>query len=250
MKKLENKVAVVTGGSSGIGLAIARAFRQHGARVAIFGRDRSRLEAAVAHLQNGTLAVPGDVAKLDDLDRLFAQVHARFGKIDVLVANAGATRFVPFKEVDESLFDRLVDVNVKGVFFTVQRALPYLRDGASVLLVSSVAHHKGFPDMSVYSAAKAAVRSLARTLSAELLQARGIRINVLSPGPVDTPFVRNAGVPEEAVPAMKEAFASAVPLGRWGTAEEVAQAGLFLASSDSSYIVGAELVVDGGMSQL
>ncbi len=247
--KLEGKVAVITGGNSGIGLAIAQAFTNEGAKVVILGRNQETLEQAVEAVGNGTLAVQGDVARIADLDRLYQQTQEEFGKIDILIVNAGIAQFTPLGETTEELFDRISDINFKGAFFTVQQAVPHLNDGASVVLVSSVANQLGFADFSVYAATKAAVRSLARTLSGALLP-RGIRVNVLSPGPIETPIYDRLGLSEDAKQELGKNFVEQNPMKRFGSPEEMAKAALFLASSDSSYVAGAELVADGGMSQL
>ncbi len=247
--KLQGKVAVVTGGNSGIGLAIAREFAEQGADVVVFGRNAETLDEAVQSIGNGTLGVQGDVTRLDDLDRLYQETVARFGKIDILVANAGIARPAPLDLTDEALFDLTSDINFKGAFFTVQKAVPHLNDGASIILVTSAGNVKGLPNFSVYVATKAAVRSLARSFSAELLP-RGIRVNALSPGPIETPIFGRMGLPEEAIEGIAAKMTEMLPIKRFGKPEEMAKAALFLASSDSSYVVGAELVADGGMSQL
>jgi len=242
-------VAVVTGGNSGIGRAIAQEFSNQGAELAILGRSAESLQETVKAIGNGTLPVMGNVTELADLDRLYAETNEKLGKIDVLVVNAGVATTAPLEAADEAHFDSLSDVNFKGAFFTVQKALPYLNDGASIVLVSSAANQLGWAGFSVYSATKAAVRSLARSLSAELLP-RGIRVNVLSPGPIETPIFNRMGLPEADLKQMAENIHSMTPIGRFGAPEEMAKAALFLASSDSSYVVGAELVADGGVSQL
>ena len=247
--KLQGKVAVVTGGNSGIGLAIAREFTEQGADVVVFGRNAETLDEAVQSIGNGTLGVQGDVTRLDDLDRLYQETVARFGKIDILVANAGIARPAPLNLTDEALFDLTSDINFKGAFFTVQKAVPHLNDGASIILVTSSGNVKGLPNFSVYVATKAAVRSLARSFSAELLP-RGIRVNALSPGPIETPIFGRMGLPEEAMDGIAAKMTEMIPIKRFGKPEEMAKAALFLASSDSSYVVGSELVADGGMSQL
>ncbi len=247
--KLQGKVAVVTGGNSGIGLAIAREFTEQGADVVVFGRNAETLDEAVQSIGNGTLGVQGDVTRLDDIDRLYQETVARFGKIDILVANAGIARPAPLDLTDEALFDLTSDINFKGAFFTVQKAVPHLNDGASIILVTSAGNVKGLPNFSVYVATKAAVRSLARSFSAELLP-RGIRVNALSPGPIETPIFGRMGLPEEAMDGIAAQMTEMIPLKRFGQPEEMAKAALFLASSDSSYVVGAELVADGGLSQL
>lgn len=247
--RLNNKVAVITGGSSGIGLSIAKRFHKEGAKVVIFGRKQEALDAAVAEVGAEVLAVQGDVSKLADLERLYAETVAKHGKVDVLVANAGVAQFAPLEGSDEAHFDQLSDINFKGAFFTVQKAQPHLNDGASVILTSSAVNQMGMPNTSVYSATKAAVRSLARTLSAELV-GRGIRVNVLSPGPIETPIFGKLGLPQEALDGFAADMTEQVPLKRFGQPEEMASAALFLASEDSSYVVGIDLVADGGISQL
>jgi len=248
---LKGKVAVITGGNSGIGLALAHEFMMHGAKLAIFGRDQHTLNHAAASLGSQALVVQGDVRRIGDLQRLFEQVSARFGKIDVLVANAGIAKFAPVESMPEELFDELCDILFKGVFFTVQKALPSMRDGASVILVGSAdADKQGRVGTSVYTAAKAAVRALARSMSAELL-ARRIRVNVLSPGMTDTPIITREGGPPGMTPEQLAAvITKTIPLRRRGTPEEMAKAALFLASDDSGYCLGSELVVDGGLSQI
>jgi|SRR5579859_596414 len=249
--RLSGKVTTITGGNSGIGLATAKEFKANGAKVAIFGRNLQTLNQATASLGSDTLAVQGDVMRLPDLQRFFEQVNARFGKIDVLVANAGIAKFAPVESMPENLFDELSDILFKGTFFTVQKALPFLRDGASVILVSAADADKlGRVGTSVYSAAKAAVRELARSMSAELL-GRRIRVNVLSPGMTDTPIITREGGPPGVTPEQLAAvITKTIPLRRRGTPEEMAKAALFLASDDSSYCLGMELMVDGGMTQL
>jgi NAD(P)-dependent dehydrogenase (short-subunit alcohol dehydrogenase family) len=249
--RLDGKVALITGGNSGIGLATAREFKANGAKVVIFGRNQQTLDHAAASLGAEALAFQGDVRKLADLQRLFNQASARFGKIDVLVANAGIAKFAPVESMPEELFDELSDILFKGVFFTVQKALPFLRDGASVILVGSAdADKQGRVGTSIYTAAKAAVRSLARSMSVELL-ARRIRVNVLSPGMTDTPIISREGGPPGMTPEqLAAAITKTIPLQRRGTPEEMAKAALFLASDDSSYCVGSELMVDGGLTQL
>lgn len=249
--RLNQKVAAITGGNSGIGLATAKEFRANGARVAIFGRNQNTLDQASASLGADALAVQGDVRKLADLQRLFQQTNAKFGKIDVLVANAGIAKFAPVESAPEELFDEVSDILFKGPFFTVQKALPYMRDGASIVLVGSADSDKlGRIGTSIYSAAKAAVRSLARSMSVELLPRR-IRVNVLSPGMTDTPIISREGGPPGMTPEqLAGVITKTIPLRRRGTAEEMAKAALFLASDDSSYCLGVEIVVDGGMTQL
>lgn len=250
MSKLSGKVALVTGGNSGLGLAIAKKFAAEGADVIITGRRVEALEAAVAEIGDKAIGIRSDVADLDDIDGLYAQITARFGHLDVVVANAGTLSLVPFAEVTSEQFDFEYGINVRGVFFTVQRALPLLRDGASVILTSSVAHVKGIPAYSVYGSAKAAVRSFARNWAAELKD-RKIRVNSLTPGPFETPLMDKMGVTKEFMDeVLVPAIVAQVPLGRMGRPEELASAALFLASDDSSYITGIDLFVDGGMAQI
>ena len=249
MNTLDNKVAVVTGGSSGIGLATAQRFIAEGALVVVTGRNQEALDAAVSTLGGRATGIRGDVANLDDLDRLFAQVGERFGRVDVLFANAGVAPFVPFSAVTEEQFDRLFNINVRGLFFTVHKALPLLSDGASVILNASVVAQVGLPNTSVYAATKAAVRSLGRTLAAELAP-RGIRVNVVSPGLIETPLVGKLGLSPDEVEAFGAQVVQQTPLGRLGKAEEIAATVAFLASDDASYFTGADLVADGGMVQV
>jgi len=249
MKRFEGKTVVVTGGNSGIGLATAKLFREEGAKVAISGRDQKTLDEAVNIIGAGTLAVKADVSKLADIDKLFAQVAAKFGKIDALFANAGIAKFAPIDASSEQMFDETFDINVKGLYFTVQKALPHLNDNAGIVLNSSVVNSKGSPATSVYSASKAAVRSLARTFAAELVD-RGIRVNAVSPGPITTPIFGRTGLPQAAIDEFAENIKSSVPMKRFGTPEEVGHAVLFLASSEASYITGVDLNVDGGKGQI
>lgn len=240
--KLEGKVAVVTGGNSGIGLATAKEFAREGARVVITGRDAGTLAEAAREIGGGVLALRSDASSLADIDALFEAVGERFGRVDVLFVNAGIAQFAPLEETTEELFDRTMDINFKGAYFTVKKALPLLADGASVVLNTSVVAHIGFPNSSVYSASKAALLSLVRTLSADLA-GRGIRVNAVSPGPIETPIFGRSGLPAEA----KEGFSEQVPLKRLGRPEEIAKTVLFLASSDSSFLVGTEIIADGGV---
>jgi len=247
MGKLEGKVAVVTGGNSGIGLATAKEFRREGARVVITGRDARTLAEAAREIGGDVLALRSDASSLADIDELFAAVGERYGRVDVLFVNAGVGKFAALEETDEALFDQIMDINFKGAYFTVKKALPLLSDGASVILNTSVVAHVGFPGASVYSASKAALLSLVRTLSADLV-GRGVRVNAVSPGPVETPIFGKMGLAPEAVEETKRGFSEQVPLGRFGRPEEIAKAVLFLASSDSSFLVGTEIVADGGVS--
>lgn len=241
---LKNKVAVITGGNSGIGLAITREFSSKGVQTLIFGRDQHSLQAATRELKK-VIHLNGDVQSISDLQYLFHSTYQNLGKIDILVASAGIAKMTPLTEVTEEEFDQLVAVNFKGVFFTVQKALKYFNDGGSIILITSNANQRGQPGAAVYSATKAAVRSLARSFSSELID-RNIRVNALSPGPVETNIFRDVADFDN----IKDQFIEQVPIKRFARPEEIAKAALFLASSDSSYMVGAELVVDGGITQL
>ena len=249
MKGLEGKVAVVTGGNSGIGLATAKRLQEEGAKIAISGRSRKTLDEAVKTIGNGVVAVQADVAKLADVDKLYAEVSQKLGKIDVLFVNAGVAKFAPFSDTSESVYDEQFDINMKGAFFTIQKALPLLNDGAAIILNTSVVSSKGQAGASAYSATKAAMRSLTRTTAAELAE-RGIRVNAVAPGPIVTPIFGRTGLPQEAVDEFAKEVVTKVPLKRFGQPEEVAAAVAFLASQDASYITGVELNVDGGMGQI
>lgn len=243
MSKLNSKVALITGGNSGIGLATAQRFVDEGAYVFLVGRRQSELDRATALIGKSVTAVQGDVTNLDDLDRVFLTVREVKGHLDIVFANAGQAGRMPFEATTTDQFDAIFDLNVRGLFFTVQKALPLLRDGSSIILTGSIAGSKGLPGMGVYSASKAAVRSFARTWTVELKERR-IRTNVLSPGPVATPPL--AAAPPEVVAYL----VSLVPMGRMATPEELAAAASFLASDDSSFITGIELFADGGAAQV
>ena len=248
-KRLAGKVAVITGGSTGMGLATAKRFVLEGAdHVFITGRRKDTLDAAVAEIGGKATGVPGDVRSLNDLDRLYESVDGFGRRIDVVFANAGISQQAPLGTVDEKFFDLQFDANVRGLFFTVQKALPLLKDGASIILNASIATIKGFPGISVYSATKAAVRSFARTWTNELRE-RHIRVNAISPGHIDTPIFES-WQKGEALTKMKEELAKNVPLGRLGDPDEIAKAVAFLASDEASYISGIELFVDGGVAQV
>ncbi len=247
--RLQRKVAVITGGNSGIGLASAKLFQAEGARVIITGRRKDAVEAAVKEIGGTCKGIVSDTGNLNDIVNLYEQIQQSGFKIDVLFLNAGIAIFGPFDTMDEATFDAMVNVNFKGLFFNVQKAAPLLNEGASVIINSSIADQKGFPNTNIYAATKAAVRSLARTLSTELLE-KNIRVNSLAPGPIDTPIFDKVGLPAEEVPGMKEDFAGQNPMKRMGSPNEIASAALFLASNDSSYITGIDLTVDGGMTQL
>ncbi|MBZ5711475.1 SDR family NAD(P)-dependent oxidoreductase [Nannocystis pusilla] len=245
--RLKDKIAVITGGNSGIGLAIARAFVREGGKVAIAGRSASSLHAAQQELGPDTLAVEGDVTRVADIERLYAAVKEKFGRVDVVVANAGRSVMGPVDAIDETSFDMLLDTNIKGVFFTVQKALPLMSAGGSVVLIASGLHQKATPYMSVYGATKAAVRHFARTFAAELAP-RKIRVNCLSPGLTETPILVNMGLDEATANHVKNSTHAATPLGRSGTPDEIASAAVFLASDESSFMTAADVVADGGYS--
>ena len=247
MGKLDGKVALVTGGNSGIGLAAAKRLVADGAYVFITGRRKSELDSAVEQIGRNVTAVHGDVSKLADLDRLFATVKQLKGRIDILFANAGIAEGAPLGEITEQHFDRAFGINVKGTLFTVQKALPLLRDGASIILTSSIVGSKGLANRSVYSATKAALRSFARTWTTDLKN-RKIRVNVISPGAVDTPGLR--GLAQKDGEGLNELYRDSVPLGRVGRPDDIASAVSFLASDESSYVAGTELFVDGGLAQV
>lgn len=246
---LHGKTALNTGGTSGIGLAAARALHDHGARIAILGRTQDKLDQARAALGDDILTLRGDVASLDDLARMRTELEHTFGTLDILFANAGVAFATPIETTDEVAYARMMDVNVKGVFFTVQTVLPLMREGGSIVLNTSWLNQVGTPGRALLSASKAAVRSFARTLSAELLD-RKIRVNAVSPGAIETPIHRSPGQSDEAFRLYAEKVGTQVPLGRMGKPEEIAAAVLFLASDASSYMLGAEMVVDGGRSEL
>lgn len=249
MGKVTGKVVVITGGNSGIGLATAKRFADEGAHVVITGRREKALKEAAAFIGKNVTTVAGDVSRLDDLDRLFAVVKEKHGHIDILFANAGAGTLGPIDAASEAHFDQTFDVNVKGMFFTVQKALPLFKDGGSIILNSSVSNVMGLPGLSAYAASKAAVRSFARGWAAELKD-RGIRVNTMSPGAIDTPALSNTGLTPDQIEQAVAGWVAQTPLGRRGRPEEIASAVLFLASDESSYVTGVDLAVDGGMAQV
>jgi NAD(P)-dependent dehydrogenase (short-subunit alcohol dehydrogenase family) len=242
-KKLEGKIAVITGGTEGIGLATASLFAEEGAYVFITGRRQKELDEAVKAIGTNVSGVQGDVAKLSDLDRLYETVSKVKGRLDIVFANAGVSEFAPLGGISEEHFDKLFNVNVKGTLFTVQKALPLMNDGGSIILNGSSANMKGTPAFSVYAASKAAIRSFVRTWTADLKD-RHIRSNVVSPGPIGTPLINR--LPADAVARI----VSTIPMGRMGKPDEIAKAALFLASDDSSFVTGIELFVDGGRAQV
>src|SRR6267154_4501103 len=250
MGKLEGKVAVITGGNSGIGLATAQRFVKEGAQVFITGRRQSELDKAVKLIGKNVTGVQGDVANLADLDRLYSTVKQKAGRIDIVFANAGSGEFAPLGAITEEHFDKTFDANVKGLLFTVQKALPLLKDGSSIILNASIVSVTGPPAFSVYSASKAAVRSFARTFTTDLKD-RKIRVNAVSPGVIPSPGYRNAlAMTEEQIKQYADSVVGDIPLGRPGSLDEVAKVVSFLASDESSYVTGIELVVDGGMTQI
>ncbi|MET7290497.1 glucose 1-dehydrogenase [Streptomyces sp. NPDC005573] len=249
MGQLDGKTAVVTGGNSGIGLATAKRFAREGAHVFITGRRQEALDAALAEIGHGAVAVRGDVADLGDIDRLYAAVAERGRPIDVLFANAGGGEFASLEQVTEKHFDSTFDINVRGMLFTVQKAVPFLSEGASVILTGSTAATSGEANFGVYAASKAAVRSFSRTWANELKD-RAIRVNTLVPGPVLTPGITGLAADADGAAKMRDAFAAQVPLGRMGDPDEVAAAALFLAGDESSFVTGSELFVDGGLNQI
>lgn len=247
MKRFEGKVAVITGGNSGIGLATAKAFAREGASVVITGRDEASLKRADREIGGGVTALQADVSRLREIDRAMGMIRERFKRIDALFVNAGIGKFVPFDQVTEEFFDETVAVNLKGAFFTVHKALPLLRPGAAVVLNASINAHKGMPGTTVYGATKAAVVNLAKTLSADLIE-RGIRVNAISPGPVESPLLGRLGMSDAELQQTQDWIKSQVPLRRFAEPAEIAEAVLYLCSSASSFVVGAEIIIDGGMT--
>ena len=249
MGKLDGRIALITGGNSGIGLATAKRFVNEGAYVFITGRRDTELAAAVKQVGHDVTGVQGDVSNLGDLDRLFAQIRQEKGRLDIVFANAGIAKYAPFGTITEEFYHSIFDINVKGVLFTVQKALPLMPDGASIILNASIVGSKGLPSNSVYSATKAALRSFARTWTTDLKDRR-IRVNAVSPGTIDTPGLSDLLASSAAGEQRKKMISGSVPLGRFGTPDEIAKAVMFLASDDSSYVTGTELFVDGGFAQV
>ena len=247
--KLDGKIAVITGGNSGIGLATAKRFVSEGANVFIFGRRQNEIDAGISEIGKNVIGIQGDVSNLADLDRLYDVVKDQKGHLDILFANAGIAQFAPLGEISEEHFDKIFRINVKGLLFTVQKALPILEDGGSIILNASIGSSKGVGGSSVYSATKAAVRSFARTWTVDLRD-RNIRVNAISPGPIDTPIFSSITQNEEQSELFKKNIVNAVPMKRMGSPDEVAKAVSFLASDESSYVTGIELFVDGGLAQI
>jgi NAD(P)-dependent dehydrogenase (short-subunit alcohol dehydrogenase family) len=248
MSKLDNKVAVITGGNSGIGLGIAEAFKKEGAVGAIVGRNQDTLDSSISQLGDDFVAINADVTNLNDLERVFAATAKKFGKVDIVVANAGGGATGTVADITEADYNKAIDLNLKSVYFTVQKALPYMNDGGSIILIGSNAAHRAYSSFTLYGAAKAAVIYLAKGFSSDLL-GRKIRVNVITPGTTDTPAF-DKFVPAEQVEAVKQHFASVMPIGRIGQPSDIGKAAVFLASDDSSFMLGAELLVDGGMTYL
>ena len=249
MNKLKNKVAVITGANSGIGLATAKLYLKEGAKVIISGRREQALLDATKNLEGDFELVVADVSKPEDNAKLIQETKARYGNIDILFLNAGIAPPTPTSDITESHYDEVFNINVKGPILAVKEALPHINDGGTILFTNSIVHQKGFDGLGVYSASKGALRAYARVLTSEV-KSRGIRVNSIAPGPIDTPIYGKMGLPQEVVEEMGKGFAAQVPLGRFGASEEVAKTALFLASDDASYINGIELEVDGGLSQI
>jgi NAD(P)-dependent dehydrogenase (short-subunit alcohol dehydrogenase family) len=249
MKRLEGKTALITGGSSGIGLASAKLFLEEGARVAVTGRDPAALAHAQQTLGDEALVLASDAGSVADIDALMTHVRSHFGTLDILFLNAGVARALPFEQTSEQQFDDIMDINVKGVYFAIQKALPLLSPGSSVIVTTSIANQLGSPNFSVYGASKAALRSLVMSLALDLI-GRGIRVNAISPGPIATPIFGKFGLSEEGKNATLARIQEKSPARRFGEPDEIARVALFLASDESSYIVGDEIVADGGMSLL
>ena len=243
--RFKDKIVVVLGGNSGIGLASAIVFAEEGARVVITGRNAATLEQARLAIQGNPIAVQSDISDMAALDALYARIGAELGRIDALFVNAGIGAFVPVEQVTPEFFDNMINVNLRGPYFAVQKALPLLGPGSSVVLTSSIGHAKGLPGNSVYAATKAGLRALARNFGAEFV-GRGIRVNCFSPGPIDTPLITRGGLSDDAIESMREMIRNNVPMKRWGTPQEAAKAVLFLASNDASFITGIDMFVDGG----
>jgi NAD(P)-dependent dehydrogenase (short-subunit alcohol dehydrogenase family) len=248
-QRFKDKVAVVTGGNSGIGLGVAKAYAREGAQVAITGRNEKTLEVAAKEIGDGTLAIQSDSGKVKEIEAAMQKINQRFGRIDALFVNAGVGKFVPFNEVTEQFFDETVGINMKGVFFTVQKAISLMSKGSAIVLNASINAHLGMPGTTVYGATKAAVINMAKTLSADLLE-KGIRVNAISPGPITSALLARDGISQEKLQETKDWIQSQVPIKRFGTPEEIAAAVLYLTAPESAFVLGAELIIDGGMATL
>ena len=246
-QRFHGKVAVVTGGNSGIGLGVAKAYAREGAQVAITGRNEKTLEAAAKEIGEETLAIRSDAGNVAEIEAAMQKIKERFGRIDALFVNAGVAKLLPFDEITEEIFDETVDINMKGVFFTVQKAIPLMPKGSAIVLNGSINAHLGMPGTTVYGATKAAVVNMAKTFSAEFLE-RGIRVNVVSPGPITSALLRDG--PQEKIQETKAWIQSQIPMKRFGTPEEIAAAVLYLTAPESAFVLGAELIIDGGMATL
>lgn len=248
-QRFQGKVAVVTGGNSGIGLGVAKAYAREGAKVAITGRNEKSLNAAAEEIGNGTLAIQSDAGNVAEIEGAIKEIGEHFGRIDALFVNAGVAKLLPFEEVTEDVFDETVRINMKGVFFTVQKAVPLMPKGSAIVLNGSINGHLGMPGTTVYGASKAAVINMSKTFSAELLE-KGIRVNTVSPGPITSSLLARDGVSQEKLQETKNWIQSQIPAKRFGTPEEIAAAVLYLTSSESAFVLGAELIIDGGMATL
>jgi len=248
-QRFQGKVAVVTGGNSGIGLGVAKAYAREGAQVAITGRNKKTLEAAAKEIGNGTLAIQSDAGKVAEIETAMKKIKERFGRIDAMFVNAGVAKLIPFDAVTEEFFDETVNINMKGVFFTVQKAIPLMSKGSAIVLNASINAHLGMPGTTVYGATKAAVINMAKTLSRDLLE-KGIRVNAISPGPITSALLGRDGMSQEKVQEIKDWIQSQVPIKRFGTPEEIAAGVLYLTAPESAFVLGAELIIDGGMATL
>jgi len=248
-QRFQGKVAVVTGGNSGIGLGVAKAYAQEGAHVAITGRNEKTLQAATKEIGDGTLAIQSDAGKVTEIEAAMKKIKDRLGRIDALFVNAGVGKFVPLDEVTEEFFDETININLKGVFFTVQKAIPLMPKGSAIVLNASINAHLGMPGTTVYGATKAAVLNLTKTLSADLLE-KGIRVNAISPGPITSSLLDRDGISKGKLQETKDWIQSQVPIKRFGTPEEIAAAVLYLTAPESAFVLGTELIIDGGMATL
>jgi NAD(P)-dependent dehydrogenase (short-subunit alcohol dehydrogenase family) len=248
-QRFQGKVAVVTGGNSGIGLGVAKAYAREGAQVAITGRNEKTLEAAAKEIGDGTLAIQSDAGKVAEIETAMKKIKERFGRIDAMFVNAGVAKLIPFDEVTEEFFDETVNINMKGVFFTVQKAIPLMSKGSAIVLNASINAHLGMPGTTVYGATKAAVINMAKTFSRDLLE-KGIRVNAISPGPITSALLERDGMSQEKVQEIKDWIQSQVPIKRFGTPEEIAAGVLYLTAPESAFVLGAELIIDGGTATL